>query len=256
MGELGHFFLWVVLFIIASEIGFRVGLAQESGAAEKRREVIGSLQAAAFGLLGLLLAFTFSMALSRLELRKQLVLKESRAIEDVYIRANLTPEPQRGLIKELLREYVDIRLDFYNAGIDKDKIALSEQKALMIRVEIGNQIRALVERDPHLVVLGLLVSSYGDIFEADEARMDAYCDRIPDAVLYLVVIVAMVCFGFVGYQSGLSGRRALAAISWVVLVVVLVLVVTLDIDRPRRGLIKVSQGNMIDLKARLDLAIP
>lgn len=77
----------IVLFLVATESGFRIGRRAQTGAGEGSRSEIGTLQGAMLGLLALLLGFTFSMAMSRFEARKQLVLDESNAIGTTFLRA-------------------------------------------------------------------------------------------------------------------------------------------------------------------------
>lgn len=112
----------IVLFLVATESGFRFGRRAQTRAAEGSLSEIGTLQGAMLGLLALLLGFTFAMAMSRFEARKQLVLDESNAIGTTFLRAQLLPQPPRREISNLLRQYVDVRLALYEAGIDEKKL--------------------------------------------------------------------------------------------------------------------------------------
>ena len=112
----------MVFFLLGDEVGFRLGRWKRPKVDEDARSQIITIQGAMLGLLALLLGFTFSMAMSRFEVRKQQVLDESNAIGTTYLRAQLMPEPPRKEVSDLLRRYVEVRLQFYQAGIDGARI--------------------------------------------------------------------------------------------------------------------------------------
>ena len=113
----------MVFFLLGDELGFRLGRRKRPTVDEDARSQIITIQGAMLGLLALLLGFTFSMAMSRFEVRKQQVLEESNAIGTTYLRAQLMPEPPRKEVSNLLRRYVEVRLNFYRAGMDGPKTA-------------------------------------------------------------------------------------------------------------------------------------
>jgi len=102
----------IALFLSAIEIGFRLGRRGKAKGNEPTRSQVNVLQAASLGLLALLLGFTFSMALTRFDTRKQLVLDEANAIGTTFLRAQLLPDPARKEVSDLLRRYVDVGLSF------------------------------------------------------------------------------------------------------------------------------------------------
>jgi hypothetical protein len=98
--------------LLFTELGFLLGRKAGRTTSDRARSQIGAIQAAILGLLALLLGFTFAMAMSRFDIRKQLVLDEANAIGTTYLRTQLLPEPQRQELAELLRRYVRVRLEF------------------------------------------------------------------------------------------------------------------------------------------------
>src|SRR6187397_3131870 len=80
-----------VVLLGLTEAGYRIGLRLYATRDEARRTQIGGVQAAVLGLLGLLLGFTFSMAVNRYELRRDMVLKEANAAGTAWLRASLLP---------------------------------------------------------------------------------------------------------------------------------------------------------------------
>ena len=100
------------LLFLATEIGFHLGRRVPTGINEHTRSQITMIQAAALGLLALLLGFALSMSISRFDARRQLVVEEPNAIGTTFLRAQLLPEPQRTQVFNRLRPYLDIQLEF------------------------------------------------------------------------------------------------------------------------------------------------
>src|SRR5271165_5450144 len=112
-------FMWLIfvvffgaILIAASEAGFRLGRKAVSRSAENAKSQLGAVEGGILALLGLLLGFTMSMAVTRFEVRKQLVLDEANAIGTSYLRTRLVPDPEGTEIANLLREYVAVRLQY------------------------------------------------------------------------------------------------------------------------------------------------
>ncbi len=105
------FCLALILVLLASvECGFRLGSRVQRANGQQQAPQIGTLVGALLALLGFLLAFTFGMAGSRFDARKQLLLDEANSIGTTHLRAGLLPEPHRAEVRRLLREYLDVRL--------------------------------------------------------------------------------------------------------------------------------------------------
>jgi hypothetical protein len=230
--------------LVAAELGFRLGLWHQRDADESTRDLFAALQVALLGLLALLVAFTFSIAVARFDARKELVIKESNAIGTTNLRARLLPEPQRGEVVNLLRAYVDEQLAFYAAGINAGRLDAANVETARLQEQLWMVAILLSEQDPRSVPTGLFVQSLNGMIDLHAERIRALENRLPDAVIYLVFVVAVVTIGLVGYGRGLAGRRNLVSVAILAGLVVLVFTVILDLDRPRRGLITVSQSSM------------
>ena len=124
---LSIFLVGLAVVLIAGEIGWQLG-----GRAEGRgRENIATLEAAVLGLLALIIGFTFAMALTRFEARRDAVVNEATAIGTTALRARLLPEPQRSETLKLLRDYVQTRLDIVERGL-----SLTEHPAVVDRSNV------------------------------------------------------------------------------------------------------------------------
>src|SRR6187399_1439615 len=121
----GLFFTVIVLVLAAIEGGYRLGLYRHSRAGDEKEAPVGAMVGATLGLLAFMLAFTFGMAASRFDTRKQLVLDEANAIGTTYLRSAMLPERSDD-IRALLRSYVDARLEAIRSGQVAEAILRSE----------------------------------------------------------------------------------------------------------------------------------
>ena len=239
------------ILLLATELGFRVGRRHSPERRTARQGQSGTLQGALLGLLGLLLGFTFAMAVGRYESRKQLVLDEANGIGTAWLRAGFLSEPTRDVIRPALADYIDARLRAARVtpGTEefKEQIARSERnQATMWRATV-DEIQA--KDSPST---SLFIASLNDLIDLDGKRQAAFRNHVPGSVWLLLMLVSVTVCWTTGYATALgeAGRHAL---SMVILPVLLTIVITIiaDLDNPRHGLIKVSQQSMIDLQNTL-----
>jgi hypothetical protein len=180
-----------VVVMLSVEVGFRCGRRGRRQSAPDRETPAGSMAAATLGLLALILAFTFGMAVSRFDARKQLVLDEANAIGTTYLRAELLPQPYGVDIQRLLQEYVDVRLEGIQPGRLQSAMARSEE----LHKLLWSQAVAVGEQHPSPVIAGLFIHSLNEVIDLHTKRVTAgVYNRIPGIVwgwLYLVLILAM-----------------------------------------------------------------
>lgn len=243
--------LAVILLVLL--LAFVIGYWAGSKARKKSEQdsQVTTIQAAILGLLGLLLAFTFSMAASRYENRRGLVLEESNAIGTAYLRAKMLPEPYRAQISDLLRAYVDTRLEFYDAGVDPIKLQQAIDKTEGIQDQLWQQAVAVSSIDPRSVPAGLFTQSLNDVIDLHAARLAAMKNRVPEVIIDLIFVAAIISLGLIGYTLGITQHHSLIPTLMALFLIVIIIGVIIDLDRPRRGLIRVSQESMIQLQQNI-----
>ncbi|HET7793005.1 MAG TPA: hypothetical protein VFL64_06435 [Rhizobacter sp.] len=242
-----------VLFLtmlVAVELGYRLGLRRKDVANEASRSQISTVQGSILGILALLLAFTFSLALQRYDSRSDAVVDEANAIGTTFLRTQLLPMPLRGEVQAVLRDYVDnrVRDSALSARQQAESNALA-RTALQLQNTLWDQARRATEADPKPATSGLFVQALNEMIDS-YSRREAGLDRhVPELVLFLLFLTLLVASLGVGYSSGVNGERP-TAISFAMLVLVAALVfVILDLDRPRRGIIVVSKQSLIELQS-------
>jgi hypothetical protein len=239
------------LLLSATEIGFRRGRAVRSKVEDPAKSHYWTLQAGVMGLLALLLAFTFSMAVSRYEARKQLLVDEANAIGTAYSLSRMLPEPYRSEVAQLLEKYVACRLRNYGTVLDEEAVAAANLTCVRLQNQLWSQAVAVTAKNPAPVPTGMFVSSLNDVSDVAAKRDAARENHVPQPVLAFLFLVTILTLGLLGYGCGLGNRRYLAATATVCLLISLVILVIMDLDRPRRGLITISQLPMLELRSGL-----
>jgi hypothetical protein len=176
------------------------------------------------------------------------VLDEANAIGTTYLRAELLPEPYATKAAYLLRQYVANRIGFFSAGIDQARLEADNAEAAQLQGQLWAIAQAASAQDNRAIPTGLFVQSLNETIDLQATRLAAFQNRVPETVIWLLLGVAVATAGVVGYNNGLGDRRhAFGAITLIVLITIIIWVI-IDIDRPRRGLIQVSQQRMISLQ--------
>lgn len=240
-----------VLFVIllaGVQIGFGIGKRQAHLIDDRVRGVHLTLQAAMLGLLALLLGFSFAMAGARYEARKQQVIAESNAIGTLYLRASILPAHERAAVEQLIRRYVESRLDLYRAGTDIAAGEAAVGRSEAIQRELWNHADQIAEDSPNGAVNALFITALGQVIDVHATRIAALRDHVPEVILVLLVAYSTLSVGSMGYVYGLAGKRQMLMKVVFALLIVLVIMVIIDLDSPRSGLIRVSQQAMLDVQ--------
>ena len=245
-----------ILFVsmaLVIEAGYHFGRKSLTNASESFRGQLNAIQASLLGVLALLLGFTFSLSLQRFDSRSLAVVEEANAIGTAYLRAQLLPASIRGEVQTLLGSYLDLRVQASHVALDNP----AEREALVVRTNqiadaLWRQARRAAEEDGRPVTSGLFIQSLNELIDSFGRRDAALNRHVPEAVLFLLYATFLLAGAIVGYTSGVSGHRAPFATYIMVALIVLLVFTIIDLDRPRRGLIEVSQKSLIDLQTAIN----
>src|SRR6478752_6540479 len=242
------FIIGLAAILVVSEFGWQLGIRNNTGSVGSN---FSTLESAILGLLALMLAFTFSMALTRFEARREAVLNEANAIGTTALRARLLPEPHRTESLKLLREYAQIRIDYIPTGKSFAELPTLIDRSNNIQEALWQQVKALSAKDNNMVPTGLFIQALNEMIDDQGKRLSALRNYIPGVVLLSLFGIAAVACGFAGYASGLDPLRTRVPVFITAFLVCSVIFVVLDLDRPNAGFITISQQPMMDTVARL-----
>jgi hypothetical protein len=245
-------FLGMLLFL---EIGRRIGerwIAKDHDAA---KQGLGAVEGAVFGLLGLLIAFTFSGAGVRFDTRRQLIVEETNAIGTAYLRLDMLPASVQPSLREYFRRYLDSRLAIYQKLPDvaaaKEELAKSND----LQTEIWRQAVAAVRAEgapPAAAVL--LLPALNEMFDITTTRTMAIQLHPPAVVFVMLFGLALLASMLAGYgMAGGKARKWLHMFGFA-LIMSLSAYVILDLEFPRLGLIRVDAFDqaLVDLRASMN----
>ena len=235
--------LTVALALLAVEAGYRFARYRQQRASDEIESNLGGMVGGTLGLLAFMLAFTFGLAGTRFEARREIVLNEANAIGTTYLRGAMLPEPMSTDARNLLREYVDVRLQGVQQHTVDEAIAKSEQ----LHERLWSTAVAAVQKE-RTPTTNLFVTSLNEVIDLHATRLQRLRSRVPASiwiVLYLLLILTMVMIGF---QQGLSGTKRSLAVIALVLGFSTVLYLIADLDRPGQGMLQTSQQAMVDLR--------
>jgi hypothetical protein len=219
---------------------------------EHLREPLGVLQAALLGLVGLVLAFGLALAVGRYESRRTAVVDDANAIGTTYLRAQTLAEPLRTRSLERLVRYTETSIRLSRSVPDSTEAHEAVADGQHLLRELWRIAGQSLVGAPTASAPRLYVESLNEMIDMQTVRVAGLNNRVPGAVLAVEVIGAAVALGLLAFYLSLLGRgviTVLLAASFVTLL----LLVTFDLDRPTRGLIRVPDTPLTSLRASMAL---
>lgn len=246
---IGFVFISSIIFVMISiELGYLLGRRVHVGSPEEKESPVSSLAGAVLALTAFMLAFTFGIASSRFDARKELVREDANAIRTMYLRSDLMPAPENAEAKRLLREYLEVRLTLAKLESVQETSELLPQIA-MIQHQLWELVTEYIREYGSSDVNALIVDSMNEIIEIHAVRVAVGLQaRIPLGMW--IILCSLTAFGMagIGYQTGIAGSKRSKARPVLAIAFALVIVLIAELDRPDGGYIRVTQQPLIDLQ--------
>lgn len=247
--------LWLLVLLsiaglfIALEAGYRAGQWRHAHWIDEKEQSVSAMVASILGLVALLLGFSFSLASSRFEARREVVLREANAIGTAYLRAKLLPKPHGERIQKLLSQYIDARL----RGVDPKQLTSAIAESEKIHGQLWNETSLAAAEAPQSILVGVFIQSLNEVIDLHAERtMIALRSRIPLTIWLSLATLATLGVASIGYQAGIAATKRSPAMIGIVLSFIIVLGLIMDLDRGREGFIQVGQQAMVDLRQSVD----
>ena len=213
---------------------------------EEERDNFGIVLGATLTLLGLLIGFSFSMAVSRYDQRKIDEEVEANAIGTEYVRADVLPAKHASRVRGLLRKYVDQRVLFYTTR-NPQRIAKINADTAELEHDLWSTVQAGASEQPTAVV-ALAVSGMNDVLNSQGYTQAAWWNRIPTAAWVLMLVIAICCTFLIGWSTRQTDRRLFLILPIAVSVAFFLI---FEIDSPNTGFIRVAPQNLSSLSQSL-----
>jgi hypothetical protein len=194
----------VLLLLAGNEIGFRLGTWRRAHMAEGEKTPATAIMGSTLGLLAFMLAFTFGMAGSRFDARKQLVLDEASAVMRAYQRVQFLPDPQKSECSRLLRDYVELRVGVPTRGVAEMEERVRRSEA--IQDALWAQAITLADRPGP--THSIMIQAFSELTDLRMKRVRAAVwNRIPRAIVLTLYAIAFLGLTAMGYGAGLAESR-------------------------------------------------
>jgi hypothetical protein len=249
----GHAPLWLIgiLLFLLLMLSVRLGvwLRARGKHADNRTDDEGYLLSAALALLGLLIAFTFSLALNRYDSRRDFVVQEANAISTVWLRAGLVEGEAGRKLQASVSRYADLRLTLPKST-DDHQVLKVETDTARLQTQLWQEMRADIATLPAPIAT-TLITAMNEMFDTAASRKAEREAQIPADVLAVLILCTAMSAAIIGYVLGSTGKshRTVTVILFALLTLALLMI--LDLDRPWGGAITVSQQPMLDMRAGL-----
>ena len=203
-----------------------------------RSEELGAIETMASGLLGLLLAFNFSIAQNRFDARQAELVREADAVGTAHLRCSVLDEQARRSCREGLHRYAMLRIEAYDAYARSDARAMSSALGEGERIQRDLwTIAARASRASPTPPNALLMGALNNVIDRDADRRASMRFVVPQAVTLAIMFDCLAWAMLVGYSAGIRESRQRGGWVVVALLIDVVFGVALDFDRPRSGLI-------------------
>jgi hypothetical protein len=237
-------------------IGRRIGIYWISRSPDKTKPSFSSIEGPVYALFGLLLAFTFSGAPARLDVRRQLIAQEANAIETAYLRIDLLSPDSQDAMRQRFRDYLDTRLAAYKKLPDVDaamaELAVSERMQKEIWAE---SLSASGRSGANPEAAKLMLPALNEMISITRSRLAAGLIHPPFAIFFLLLLISLVISALAGFAVADHPQGSwLHVIAYAVIPAVVVFII-LEIEYPRMGVLPVVSSLdrvLVDLRAAMN----
>jgi hypothetical protein len=248
---------WLILLLLlaclvtAAELGFRAGDRRARlQLHDATRTQVGNIQTMLLGLVALLIAFTFAMALGRFDDRRSVLVREVNAIGTALLRCDLLPSGAE--LRPTFRRYVRNRLEATTIpSTTSERIAHLDAEAAQLQDTLWKAGVTAARESPQPLLAVQFVQAMNELIDSKGARDASLAHQVPQAVLWILFAFSALAVSAVGFGNGLVGRRAPGATIILAALLAVVVMIIVDVDRPRRGVIQIDQTSMFALEQSL-----
>jgi hypothetical protein len=230
--------------------GWRVGRRRLVAAGDNANEGLGAIEAATFGMMGLLLAFVFTGAAARFEARRDLIVQETNAIGTAWLRLDLLNEAARRDARDLMRRYLDQRLDIYGDVTDADRTRQAQAAAAATQGRLWSLAIEQSREDKSQPIAQLLLPALNEAFDIATTRTLATRQHPPFAIFLMLGVLVMISAFLAGFAQAKVARQSMLHLLGFSVMTALALYLILDLEYPRIGIIRVDSFDRALLELR------
>jgi len=250
--EIPIYFLSVLIFfliLLFNWAGFKFKKRQLEKYPGRVSENLGSIEGSMLGAMALLLGFTFSIAISKFETRRQITVEEANDIGTAILRCDMYPDSVRNPLRADFKEYIETRIAYYEVGNDEEKIKEEIAKAGEISGRIWKRVALQAQNRDNIAVTTQMIPAVNAMIDIVTTRDAGRISRVPRLVLFVLLALVLISSFVLGSDYNGKKRNRILIFSYA-LAMTLTLDLITELDRPREGLINLDaiEKKMIDLR--------
>lgn len=247
----GSLIIFVVL-LVALEVGYRIGIKQRKEWLDAESGGGTVALSTMYALLGLILAFTYASGVNRFEDRKHAIIEEANTLQTAFLRAEFIAEPGGKAIQEAILAYAKTRPTNKNHILsDEEKIEMLNN-TLKAQAKLWPTLEEALKQDKLNPIEVSMVTAMNDVLDMHTIRLAAIVDKLPTAVIWMLIFISAATITVTGYNAGLSGKISRWRTATLALVMVGVMTMIHDYDRPTDGFIRVSHDSLNSVIAEME----
>ncbi|NMH27201.1 bestrophin-like domain [Flavobacterium silvaticum] len=241
-----------VLIVVANWLGHYLRRKEIAKNPDSAQEGIGAIEGSLLGLLALLLSFTFGMSASRYDDRRQVIVQEANDIGTALLRCDLYPDSIRKPLRENFSHYINARIAYKNAGIDRKKIDKAQEKTNQYAAQIWKIVSNASQNPANMFRSNQMVPAVNAMIDTVTTRDEIKNKTVPDSIVWLLFVLILTGSFVVGYGNS-NKRMNYMVVCGFALMTALTVFLILDLDRPRRGFINIdsAEEKIVELKSLL-----
>lgn len=216
-------------------------------------EGLGAVEGAVFGLMGLLIAFTFTGAADRFDDRRALITEEVNAIGTAWLRLDLLPDAARDSVRELFRQYLDARITLYRERGDDVALAEARKPIEVIQQNIWAQLQAAVREDRSMPIAQTVLPTVNEMFDIAEERYWVTQRHPAPAIFVILTLLILISALLAGFGMAKAPRQSPLHVVGFAAVTAVALYLIVDLEFPRLGFVRVDSFDreLVELRASM-----
>ena len=231
------------------EVGRRIGARRLAKDADGARAGVGAVEGAVFGLLGLMIAFTFSGAAARFEVRRQLITTEANAIGTAWLRIDMLPAEAQPAMRDTFRRYVDSRIETYRRMPDIAAAYEEMARSTALQREIWSMAVASAPAGSPQATM-LLLPALNQMIDITTTRLAATRTHPPAVVFGMLTLLALAGALLAGYSMAQGRTRNWLHVVAFAFTMAATIYVIVDLEFPRLGLIRIDDADLLLVELR------
>ncbi len=246
------YFLSAIIFfliLLFNWFGFKFKKWQLEKFPGRVPEDLGAVEGSMLGVMALLLGFTFSIAISKFETRRQITVDEANEIGTAILRCDMYPDSVRNPLRADFKEYIETRIAYYTVGDNEEKISQEIVKAGEISGRIWKRVALQAQNPNNIAITTQMIPALNDMIDIVTTRDASRISRVPRLVLLVLLGLVLISAFVLGSDYNGKKRNRILILGYA-MAMTLTLTLIVELDRPREGLINLNaiEQKMIDLR--------